>query len=184
MIDIDTIYTTLDDVYGSQNTLDILVEFERVFDELDVYVYKNWLKGEVVEGPKIDRYWITVTLMYPYKMMPDPEGAMRLIDHGCKVWYGKDTLKHVAKIHGEESYETDEDGKLRAKLIESPVWLVKITMPRHFVDERKTEKVQTGNTKIDMDDVGDAYDEDLNSEEVAKGNAAYETEQSNQRAPQ
>jgi len=178
MIDIDLIYTTLDDVYGNENVLDILVEFERVFDELDVYVYKNWLKGEIVEGPKIDRYWITVSLMYPEKLMPDPEGAMRLIDHGCKVWMGKDTLKHVAKITGDDSLEQDpETGKQQAKIIESPVWIVKVTMPRHFVDEVQTDQVQAGDTTIDMDAVSDAYDENLNSDEAAKGNAADETEQ-------
>jgi hypothetical protein len=176
MIDIDTIFTTLDDVYSSENILDILTEFERVFDELDVYVYKNWIKGEIAEGPKIDRYWITVSLMYPYKMMPDPEGALRLTDHGCKVTYQKDVLKHVAKIKGEESYETDEDGKLRAKIIESPIWIVEVVMPRHFIDERQTESEQAGNTKVDMDDVSDAYDEGLNSDEAAKGNAADETQ--------
>ena len=176
MIDIDTIFTTLDDVYSSENILDILTEFERVFDELDVYVYKNWIKGEIAEGPKIDRYWITVSLMYPYKMMPDPEGALRLTDHGCKVTYQKDVLKHVAKIKGEESYETDEDGKLRAKIIESPIWIIEVVMPRHFIDERQTESEQAGNTKVDMDDVSDAYDEGLNSDEAAKGNAADETQ--------
>jgi hypothetical protein len=177
MIDIDLIYTTLDDVYSSENILDILVEFERVFDELDVYVYKNWIKGEIVEGPKVDRYWITVTLMYPHKLMPDPDGAQRLVDHGCKIWWGEDTLRQVGRIKGEESYEVDEDGRLNAKIINSPVWLVKISMPRHFVDEKKTEKVQAGNTSIDLDDVTDAYDENLDSEEVAKGNAADETTQ-------
>ncbi len=182
MIDIDLIYTTLDDVYGSENVLDILVEFERVFDELDIYVYKNWLKGEVVEGPKIDRYWITVTLMYPYKMMPDPEGALRLVDHGCKVWMGQDTLKHVAKIKDHSSYESDpETGEMKAKIIESPVWLVKVVMPRHFVDEIQTNKVQAGNTSIDMDAVTDAYDENLNDDDAAKGNAADETTQQTER---
>ena len=177
MIDIDTIYTTLDDVYGSENVLDILVEFERIFDQLDIYVFKNWIKGEIVEGPSIDRYWITVTLMYPYKMMPDPEGALRLIDRGCKVWFGQDTLQHVAKIKGPESYERDEDGHLEPKLIKSPVWTVKVTMPRHFVDEIQTNKVEAGNTTIDMDEVTSAYDENLNDDEVAKGNATDETQQ-------
>lgn len=177
MIDIDTIYTTLDDVYGSENILDILVEFERTFDDLDLYVYKNWMKGEVVEGPKIDRYWITVCLMYPYKLMPDPEGALRLVDHGCKVTYQRDVLKHVAKIKGQDSYETDaQTGKLKAKLIESPVWIIEVIMPRHFVDEKQTAKVQAGDTNVDMEDVSDAYDEGLNSDDAAKGNAADETE--------
>ena len=68
MIDIDTIYTTLDSAFSSDNVLDILMEFERTLDNLDIYVFKNWIKGEIVEGPQIDRYWITVSLMYPYKM--------------------------------------------------------------------------------------------------------------------
>jgi hypothetical protein len=109
--------------------------------------------------------------------MPDPDGAQRLVDHGCKIWWGEDTLRQVGRIKGEESYEVDEDGRLNAKIINSPVWLVKISMPRHFVDEKKTEKVQAGNTSIDLDDVTDAYDENLDSEEVAKGNAADETTQ-------
>lgn len=174
MIDIDTIYTTLDDVYSRENVLDILVEFERVFDQLDIYVYKNWLKGEIVEGPIIDRYWVTVTLMYPYKMMPDPEGAMRLIDHGCKVWFGEDTLHHVAKISGVESYTTNKDGQTSSKLIKSPVWLVKVTMPRHFIDDDQLTKADIDGNNINADDLSDAYDENLNDEDAAKGLATDE----------
>lgn len=177
MIDIDTIYTTLDDAYGSENVLDILIEFERALDTLDIYVYKNWEKGEIVEGPEISRYWITLTLMYPHKLMPDPDGAMRLIDHGCKVWMGQDEFKYVTKVKGPESYETDEDGELTPKIAKTKVWLVKISMPRHFVDEIAVEKEDIGGTTIDMDDVTQAYDEDLNSDEVAKGNVADETQQ-------
>ena len=177
MIDIDLIYSTLDDVYSSENILDILVEFERVFDDLDVYAYKNWKKGEIVEGPKIDRYWITVTLMYPYKLMPDPEGALRLTDHGCKVIYSQDILKYVGKVNDELGTETNEQNKVQPKLLKSKVWLVEITMPRHFVDEDKTSKEQAGNSDVDMDTVSDAYDENLNDEEAAKGNAADETTQ-------
>jgi hypothetical protein len=180
MIDIDTIYTTLDDVYGSENVLDILVEFERVFDQLDIYVYKNWDRGEIVEGPQIDRYWITVTLMYPHKLMPDPDGAMRLIDHGCKVWYGQDKLRYVGKIQGPESYEENEKGQLEPALKETKVWVVKVTMPRHFVDEISTEREEVGNTTVDMDDVNQAYDEDLNSDEAAKGNSVEDDEQTEQ----
>lgn len=173
MIDIDTIYTTLDDAFGSENVLDTLIEFERVFDQLDIYVYKNWQRGEIVEGPKIDRYWITVTLMYPHRLMPDPEGAMRLIDHGCKVYMGKDTLKHVGKIKaGVDEYGREQDPE--KKVISSSVWLVKVIMPRHFVDEVQTDKIEVNGKDIDLDAVTDAYDENLNDAEAAKGNASNE----------
>lgn len=176
MLDIDTIYTTLDDAFGSENVLDTLIEFERVLDQLDIYVYKNWRRGEIVQGPKIDRYWITVTLMYPYKLMPDPEGALRLIDHGCKVMMGEDTLKHVGKIDlGSDDYGREMDPE--KKIVSSPVWLVKIIMPRHFVDEIQTDKIDINGKQIDMDDVSDAYDENLNDDEATKGNAADQTAQ-------
>ena len=174
MINADLIYTTLDGAFSNENVLDILMEFEKTFDTLDMYVYKNWIKGEIVEGPEISRYWVTVTLMYPYKLMPDPAGAERLMDHGCKVSYGKDILKYVGKIVGQDSYETDENGKLKAKLLETPVWLVKVEMPRHFVDEIQTDKVDTYNGTVDMDDVTGAYDENLDDQQTAKGNAANE----------
>ena len=38
----------------------------------------NWFKGEIVEGPEIEKYWVTVTLMYPHKLMPTP-GAERIL---------------------------------------------------------------------------------------------------------
>ena len=44
-------------------------------------------------------------------------------------------------------------------------------MPRHFVDEMQTDKVDTASGKVDMEDVSNAYDDNLNDEEAAKGNA-------------
>ena len=177
MVDIDTLYTTLDDVYGSENILDILVEFERAFDILDIYVYKNWQKGEIVEGPEISRYWITVTLMYPYKLMPDPDGAMRLIDHGCKVWMSEDEFKYVASVKEKQEDMQHGIGEDKAKIKTSKIWLVKISMPRSFVDEISVEREDIGDTSVDMDDITQAYDEDLNSDELAKGDVADETQQ-------
>ena len=40
--------------------LDMLLEFEKVLDTADIYAYKNWIKGEVLEGPKLNRHWVTV----------------------------------------------------------------------------------------------------------------------------
>ena len=68
------------------SALETLMDFERVLDTANIYAYKNWMEGEIVEGPHIDRYWVTVTLMYYKNQMPDPEGAMRLTKNGCKVY--------------------------------------------------------------------------------------------------
>ena len=44
--------------------LDMLLEFEGVLDNIELYAYKNWDKGEVVAGPNLGRYFIEVALMY------------------------------------------------------------------------------------------------------------------------
>ena len=67
--------------------LDILLEFERVLDEAGLYAYKNWNLGEVAEGPKLSRYWISVKLMYPYIKIPEMFLSMdimcKLVEHIC-----------------------------------------------------------------------------------------------------
>ena len=72
--------------------LDMLLEVEKVLDSCDLYAYANWKKGEVLEGPTLERHWVNVKLLYPYNDMPDPEGAKRLIARQCIVDYKKDTL--------------------------------------------------------------------------------------------
>jgi hypothetical protein len=59
-----------------------LLDFERVLDEADLYAYKNWLLGELVQGPDIGKYSVTCVFMWPYKLMPDPRGAKRLATIG------------------------------------------------------------------------------------------------------
>ena len=65
--------------------LDMLLEVEKVLDSCDLYAYANWKKGEVLEGPTLERHWVNVKLLYPYNDMPDPEGAKRLIARQCIV---------------------------------------------------------------------------------------------------
>ena len=65
MADLKDIIKNIETVYGSNNSLNILKDFERVIDELDVYVYDNWIDGELVSGPIESRYWIQCTFMWP-----------------------------------------------------------------------------------------------------------------------
>ena len=86
-------------VSGQTSSLDMLMEFEKTLDDANLYAYQNWMSGELVEGPVINRYWFITTWMYPYKMMPDPEGSLRLIKYGCKVSYVKDTLLEPTRVN-------------------------------------------------------------------------------------
>ena len=67
MADIKDIISNIENIYGSNNSLNLLKDFERVIDELDVYVYDNWFDGELVQGPVESRYWVRCTFMWPKK---------------------------------------------------------------------------------------------------------------------
>ena len=43
--------------------------------------------------PKVGRYWVDITLMYPREQMPDP-GGQRLIGYDCKGITKKITTWH------------------------------------------------------------------------------------------
>ena len=53
-------------IYMSESSLSTLMDFERVLDELDMYAFKNWKKGELVEGPVRNRHWVECTFMWPH----------------------------------------------------------------------------------------------------------------------
>ena len=164
--EIEQLKQTLENLVDSSSDLNILLEFEEVLDNLHMYAYKNWEYGEVIAGPEVTRYWITVTLMYPEKLMPDPDGALRLVNKGAKVYYKKDKLIEPVKIVTSDDFgETDpKTGKRKAKTKETKIWLVTIEMPRDFVDEFESSKVVINGQEIDMADVDGAYDDDYNSD--------------------
>ena len=39
------------DIFMTDSALTSLLDFERVLDELDLYVFAHWKEGELVEGP-------------------------------------------------------------------------------------------------------------------------------------
>jgi len=169
MIDSKSIRDTISNIYDGNSALDMLLEFESVLDSLHVYAYQNWSSGEVVQGPDISRYWIEVTLMYPERKMPDPDGALRLTKHGCYVFFQKEDYIVSVDIKSPDDLEARPDGEHKPKKVKQKVWLVKIAMPRHFVDEFKSEKININGTEIDMTDVSDAYEQGLDSAKEVKG---------------
>ena len=139
--------------------LDMLLEFEKTLDGMDIYAYSNWFEGELLSGPVLDRHYITVSLMYPQKKMPDPDGAKRLMGHDCLVKYRKDTLLVPRKVHNFDDLvvETRPDGstKYKAKTDPEAVWVVEIKMPRRYVDEFDGDRIEIDDDQfVDMEDAG------------------------------
>lgn len=117
---------------NTQSLLDVMLCAEDYFDSLDLFVFKNWIDGEIVDGPYVERYWVKFTLKYPFKDMPDPDGGLRLLKYGTKVAFQKCTEDVPVKI--ETSNDIDpETGK--AKLKKLPIWLVHIKIPRRFIND-------------------------------------------------
>ena len=90
------IMKSLDGNVSRKSALDVLMQVDEYLESLNIYAYPNWFSGEIVDGPRIEKYWVTVTLMYPRKMMPDPAGAERIIASGGKVYYAEDSLISIA----------------------------------------------------------------------------------------
>lgn len=130
MADYKDILKNIENIYGSNNSLNMLKDFERVIDELDIYVYDNWIDGELFSGPVESRYFIECMFMWPKEKMPDPKGGMRLLDYGCKVQFGESEIAKVRKI------KTPDDirpGTRKGKIDHEEIWLVKISMPKKLM---------------------------------------------------
>jgi hypothetical protein len=158
-------------ISDTNDLLDMLIEMERVMDSIDLYAYKNWFKGEILEGPKLDRHYVNVTLMYPYKEMPDPSGAKRLIAKECLVDFKKDTLitPRRVKTFDDVQMEMRPDGtqRFKAKTDSSPVWLVKISMPRRYVDEFDPDIIKADeDSYVDLEDAAAVSAEDAIQQEA------------------
>jgi hypothetical protein len=132
MHDIVDIIKTIETLTTNDDAFKILKDFERVIDDLDLYVYKNWEDGELVVGPEIHRHTVTCKFMWPADAMPDPVGASRLLDYGCKVTYQKQDLLVPRKVFTPDDFRP---GTKKGKIDEEPIWVVSITMPKKLMQD-------------------------------------------------
>ena len=132
MTDLDSIKKTLVNISKGNDILDMLIEFERTLDNAEIFAYKNWILGELVEGPIISRYWFKTVWMYPMKMMPDPNAGLRLTKLGAKVNFREGVFKKPVKVTGPKDW-VDPETK-RAKMAEHEIWLVTIELPIKYIN--------------------------------------------------
>ena len=137
MHDVLDIIRNVQSLYAVGPTLTILKDFERVIDELDVYVFANWDEGELLSGPVDSRHFVTCSFMWPADKMPDPSGGKRLLDRGCKVTYAKDELLKPREIKSPEDYRP---GTVKGKIDAHDIWVVNIKMPKELIGNFKHGK--------------------------------------------
>lgn len=162
------------DIYMSEGSLDTLLDFERVLDELDMYAFKNWAIGELVSGPKISKYFVSAIFMWPENLMPDPRGGRRLLPFDAKVKYKKTNMKVPIKINNPSDYRP---GTHKARIEEKKVWLVEITLPKSLMSDIRTGSIELEDQEIDLTDLDQAYDSDLDKQEFQNDSTRQNAQQ-------
>lgn len=158
MAELIDVINNIDQIYGSNNSLNILKDFERVIDELDIYVYENWIEGELMEGPIESRYFVECTFMWPKDEMPNPRGGTRLLDYGCKVQWGESFLAKVRKI---KSSDDIRPGTKKGKIDMESIWVVKISMPKKLMHD-----INRGYQALDRNKVEDIVTQSIVSTKI------------------
>ena len=153
---------TIRDLYISEGSLNTLLDFERVLDEMDIYAFKHWILGELVAGPEISRYKVSCTFMWPEQLMPDPRGAKRLLPFDCEVKYKKTSMKVPVQVKDPGDFQP---GTHVAKLEDKSIWLVEIVMPKNLMNDIRTGSLELEDQTIDLQDLEDAYQQDLDQEQ-------------------
>lgn len=176
---LDSIKTTLVNISKGNNVLDTLIEMERTLDNAEIFAYKNWILGELVEGPHISRYWYKVVFMYPYDLMPDPNAGLRLTKIGAKVNFRKGVFKKPVKVEGPQDW-VDPQSK-RAKMAEHEIWLVTIELPLKYINrglEQADEIIQR-----DIDDTNAKLANAFGQEDLPEEDAGMDMEPTSDMEP-
>ena len=171
-MDIVDIVKNTKKIYMSESSLETLLDFERVLDQLDIYAFENWKRGELVEGPIVDRHWVTAKFMWPHKMMPDPDGAKRLLGYNARVMYERDKLATPVKV---EDYDDFRPGTRKPKLREDRVWILEIRMPKELIQDINEGYLELEGREVDQTDLDDAYEQNLS--DVTSNNNVPEGEE-------
>lgn len=160
-VNFNSIVSTIKDVFMSDGSMSTLLDFERVLDEADIYAFKNWILGELVQGPKIGRYTVKCIFMWPYKLMPDPSGVKRLASIGCNIQIGKSKIKVPISVQNPDDFV---QGTHYPKMVEKPIWFVEIEIPKSLMNDIKEGSIDLADQTIDLEEIDNAYEDDLDKE--------------------
>ena len=152
----------------SSSLTDVLIQMEDFLDSLDLYVFKNWFDGEIVDGPNVSRYWVSMTLKYDYKDMPDPAGGLRLLKHGAKVKFrrGKEEdtetkssldqseMQRILAVQNQPAQpfrpdQTFNDPEYPEQLPLKKIWLIDIEIPRQFIEDLEDDDLDLYDKEIE-----------------------------------
>jgi hypothetical protein len=166
MHDIIDVIKNLQTLSENNSAFKVLKDFERVIDELDIYVFKNWDEGELIAGPDVNRYDVECKFMWPRDEMPDPRGGKRLTEYGCRVIFAKEEVMLPRKIKEPGDFRP---GTKKGKIDAHPIWTVTITMPKKLMQD-----VYIGKENQENNRMAELMKYSNNENEVSADNVAQE----------
>ena len=158
---IKNILKNVKDIYMTDSSLETLLDYERVLDELDLYTFKNWKKGELIDGPIYEKYFVTCSWMYKFREMPDPSGAERLLNYGCEISYKKDNFEYPITVKNPDDFEP---GTKVPRLVSTPVWIITITIPKKLMSDIQQGSIELENETLDTEDIETAYEQGMDDD--------------------
>jgi hypothetical protein len=161
-IDYTSVISTVKGIFTSDGSMNTLLDFERVLDEADLYAFRNWDLGELVQGPDVRRYTVSCVFMWPYHLMPNPKGGVRLVNIGCSVKFAKSEIEVPVEI---KNYDDYVPGTRYPKMNKRPVWFVYVEIPKELLDDIKEGSIDLAGDNIDLEELDDAYDNDLDTDD-------------------
>ena len=72
-------------------------------------------------------------------------------------------MKVPKKIEDSEDFRT---GTKKAKLIDMPIWLVEITMPKDLIADIRSGSIELEGEEVDLEALNQGYEEDLDKAET------------------
>lgn len=164
--------SAIQNLYDQDGLLDILLGVEKYFDDMDLYAYKNWIYGELVEGPIVSKYWVEVTFKYDHDTFPDPMGTKVLEQQGTKISIKKEFLDtpiaYPRQRSDMEAVGTQGGSVSLPKDERIPIILYKFQIPRRIVNPESFDEYKlmasTFNKSSDVDEDGEQPPEDASME--------------------
>lgn len=158
---IKNILSNIKDVYMTDSSLETLLDYERVLDELDLYSFANWKLGELVEGPIYEKYFVTCSWMYPYRKMPDPAGGERLLAYGCEISYQEDRFVYPVDVKSPDDFKP---GTRVPRMVSKPIWIVTITIPKKLLSDIQKGSIELENDTLDQEEIESAYEQGMDDD--------------------
>lgn len=155
MINSSVVYRNTKNLDDDETLMNVAMECAYFLEQIGALGYRNWDKGEVINGPFVSRFFSTFSLMFSSKALPDTTVLERLKAMDCKVSTETDTYRRVV------SYKEHPDAEeYQQKLVDHKAWIVTIKIPNRYLALDGNTIMNIDGSDVYYDDIEIIYDGD------------------------